>query len=159
MPPPGTGGRTGTSDYERGGSRYGRGGGGFGPSGFADPDGPGGRLAGPRGSLGAMDAEGFGPRGSAGASGYGTGAGRAGQGFGTAGYGAAEGAAGRGGGLGARGAGGGAGGGLLGPAAAAGGTQRDNDGEHKRKYLVASDEYFADDRLVPPPVIGETPHG
>lgn len=57
---------------------------------------------------------------------------------------------------GARGAGG-SGGGILGPAA--GGGHRDNDGEHKRKYQVTSDEYFADDRLVPPPVIGEDPHG
>jgi hypothetical protein len=101
--------------------------------------------------------EGFGPRGSAGAGGgsgaYGSAASRGGGGFG-----AAEGsAAGRGAGTGARGAGG-AGGGILGPAMGAGGYQK-NDGEHKRKYLLTSDEYFVDDRLVPPPVIGENPHG
>lgn len=139
MYPPGAGGGAGRGDYERGASRYGRGAGGFGPSGFVDPDGSGARAAGPRGSFGAAGTEGFGPRGSAGAGGAG-------------GYGAA----GRGGALAGRGAGA-AGGGIMGPAAA--GAQREDDGEHKRKYQVASDEYFADDRLVPPPVIGEIPHG
>ncbi|HET8642990.1 MAG TPA: hypothetical protein VFM37_13710, partial [Pseudonocardiaceae bacterium] len=145
-------GGAGRGDYERGASRYGRGAGGFGPSGFVDPDGSGARAAGPRGSFGAAGTEGFGPRGSAGAGGAG-GYGAAGRG----GFNAAEaGAAGRGGALAGRGAGA-AGGGIMGPAAA--GAAREDDGEHKRKYQVASDEYFADDRLVPPPVIGEIPHG
>jgi hypothetical protein len=38
---------------------------------------------------------------------------------------------------------------------AAPGSGAEDDKEHRRKYVVESDKYFADDRLVPPPVIGE----
>jgi hypothetical protein len=118
-------------------------------------------MAGPRGSLGA-DPVGFGPRGSAGTDGkdgpHARAAGHRGGEFG-----ATEGSVtGCGAGMGARGGasgGGGAGGGILGPAVEA--AYRENDGkrEHKYLYRVTSDEYFADDRLVPPPVIGEDPSG
>jgi hypothetical protein len=38
---------------------------------------------------------------------------------------------------------------------AAPGSGGEGDTDHRRKYVVETDKYFADDRLVPPPVIGE----
>jgi hypothetical protein len=97
---------------------------------------------------------GMGPGGMAGASGRGMGsfgpatpgggAGVAGPGGGPGGTGA--GAAGRGG---AAGAGAGAGGG-----AGAGKGGGEEDKEHKSNYLIPTDEFFDDDRMVAPPVIG-----
>ena len=43
----------------------------------------------------------------------------------------------------------------LARALAAPGSGDEDDKEHRRKYVVETDKYFADDRLVPPPVIGE----
>ncbi len=71
-------------------------------------------------------------------------AGVMGNGPGGAGAGAGAGAAGRGGaGAGGMGAGGGAGAG-----------QGEEDKEHKSNYLLPTDEFFDDDRMVAPPVIG-----
>jgi PPE family len=157
--PTGRGGASasGGADYEHT-RRPGLRAGGFGPRGF-EAEGPGGRAGAGRG-LGAgapgggLDPEGFGPRGKS-SSGGGPGLGRGGS-FG-AGALPEEGVhGGRGGGTnsaGARGAAGGAG--YMQPAAP--GAGREDDAEHRRKYVVESDEYFADDRLVPPPVIGENP--
>jgi len=126
--PPGGGyrpGAGGSGDYEHT-RRPGLNTGGFGPSGF-DPDGPGGR-------------------GAAGRAGYGVGGlgGADPDGFGP------RGGTGASGGRGAFGPGGA---GFMQPAAPGSGTE--DDKEHRRKYVVETDEYFADDRLVPPPVIGE----
>jgi hypothetical protein len=55
------------------------------------------------------------------------------------------GGAGRAGAAGAAGAGG----------AGAGAGNGEEDKEHKSNYLVPTDEYFDDDRMVAPPVIGD----
>jgi hypothetical protein len=60
------------------------------------------------------------------------------------GAGAGAGAAGRAGAAGGMGAGGGAGAGKGG----------EDDKEHKSNYLIPTDEFFDDDRMVAPPVIG-----
>jgi PPE family len=144
----------GSGDYEHT-RRPGLNPGGFGPGGF-DPDGPGARGGAGRfgaGGLGAgfgpgggLAGEGFGPRGSGPG---GTGVSGGPRAFGPGAF--AEEGAGR---PGVRGAGGIAGGaGYLQPAAP--GTGDDEDKEHRRKYVVETDKYFADDRMVPPPVIGE----
>lgn len=125
--------------------------------------GPGGRPAGPgqlglRGGVGTAEPGGFGPRGPATGGGPGTAGGAGGRAaFWTTGLADDAAPAARGGGAGARGVGGTGGSGILGPAAP--GAGREDDREHKRKYQVNSDEFFADDRRVPPPVIGENPRG
>jgi hypothetical protein len=104
------------------------------------PGGAGGRGMGP-GGMGGPGAAGRGI-GSFGPASPGGSAGVTGPGGGPAGSGAAgSGAAGRQGGAGA-GAGGGQGG------------QGAEDKEHKSNYLVPTDEFFDDDRMVAPPVIG-----
>ncbi|MCR3753538.1 hypothetical protein [Lentzea californiensis] len=118
------------------------------------PGGPGGGPGGGAGGRGA-GAGGMGPGGMGGAgSGRGMGsfgpatpggsAGVMGNGPAGAGAGAGGGAAGRGGaGAGGMGAGGGAGAG-----------QGEEDKEHKSNYLLPTDDFFDDDRMVAPPVIG-----
>lgn len=112
------------------GTPPGRGGTGGGPGGAGGgrpgmPGGPGGM---PSGMPGRGAAPGFGPTGTPGQ------AGGAGQG--------GRGAAGTPGVMGGAGAGGGQG-------------QGGEDQEHKAKYLIPTDEYFDDNRLVSPPTIGE----
>ncbi|MFD4675814.1 hypothetical protein ACFWNN_39210 [Lentzea sp. NPDC058450] len=118
--------------------------------------GPGMGRGGPGG--GGAGGRGMGPGGMAGVGGSGRGmgsfgpatpggsAGVAGGAAGLAGAGAGAAGAGRGGaaGAGGMGAGGGAGGGKGG----------EEDKEHKSNYLVPTDEFFDDDRMVAPPVIG-----
>lgn len=105
------------------------------------PGGPGGGAGGrgPGGMGGMASGRGM---GSFGPSTPGGGAGVAGPGGGPGGGGA--GAAGRGGAAGAAGAGG----------AGGGAGQGEEDKEHKSNYLVPTDEFFDDDRMVAPPVIG-----
>lgn len=127
--------RPGGGDRTGGGSGRTGGGGGTG----AGRGGPG-MGAGRVGTPGGMNA-GFGPKGSAPMAGVMPGeAGRGGAG------------AGAGGAAGARGA---AGAGAMGGAGAgAGKGQGAEDTEHTSKYLEHTDEYFGDDRMVAPPVIG-----
>ncbi|KOV83994.1 WXG100 family type VII secretion target [Nocardia sp. NRRL S-836] len=122
------------------------------------PGGPGGRPGGPGGGPGAGGGRGMGPGGMGGGPG---GAGRGMGSFGPANPGGSAGvmggansggpggpgagAAGRGGAAGAAGTGGGGG---------AGAGQGGEDKEHKSNYLVPTDEFFDDDRMVAPPVIG-----
>ncbi|MDX8145721.1 hypothetical protein SK854_26665 [Lentzea sp. BCCO 10_0061] len=118
--------------------------------------GPGTGRGGPGGGGGAGGGRGMGPGGMAGVGGSGRGMGSFGPanpgggagvmgGGGPGGTGAAgAGAAGRAGAAGGMGAGGGAGGGKGG----------EDDKEHKSNYLIPTDEFFDDDRMVAPPVIG-----
>ncbi|MDX3656578.1 hypothetical protein PV646_04595 [Streptomyces sp. ID05-26A] len=117
--------------------------------------GPGMRPGGGPGGGGAGGGRGMGPGGMAGVGGSGRGMGSFGPATpgGSAGVaggpggaaGTAAGAAGRGGaGAGGMGAGGGAGAGQGG----------EEDKEHKSNYLLPTDEFFDDDRMVAPPVIG-----
>ncbi|WP_394615936.1 hypothetical protein JNUCC0626_40460 [Lentzea sp. JNUCC 0626] len=135
MRPPGAGqnGRPGG-----GGPGMGRGGPGGGGAGGAGRGMGAGGMAGVGGSGRGMGS--FGPAtpgGSAGVmGGPGGGAGAAGAGAGAGGRGAAGG----------MGAGGGAGAGQ--------GGAGEEDKEHKSNYLVPTDEFFDDDRMVAPPVIG-----
>ncbi|MDR6591688.1 hypothetical protein ACFFSW_34745 [Saccharothrix longispora] len=92
------------------------------------PGGPGG-MRGGRGPV-----SGFGPMAPGGQSGFGPTGGAAAANQGGAG------------GRGAAGVAGGVGGGQ---------GQGDEDQEHKAKYLIPTDDYFDDDRLVAPPTIGE----
>lgn len=113
------------------------------------PGGPGGPGGGPGGAGGrGMGAGGMGAggrgMGSFGPANPGGGAGVMGN-AGAAGT-AAGGAAGRAGAAGGTGAGG--------AGAGAGGGQGGEDKEHKSNYLVPTDEFFDDDRMVAPPVIG-----
>lgn len=120
--------------------------------------GPGMRPGGPGGGPGgAGGGRGMGPGGMAGMGGAGRGAGS----FGPATPGGSAGVMGSGpGGAGA----GGAGAGRAGAAGAAGmgaggagagqGGQGGDDTEHKSNYLLPTDEFFDDDRMVAPPVIG-----
>ncbi|TWP53432.1 WXG100 family type VII secretion target [Lentzea tibetensis] len=147
-PPPGLfppGGKPNPNDPRnnpRGGPN-GRGGGPAGRGGGPGGGGPGGRGAGGfgPGGAGGRGAGSFGPASPGGSSGVMNNAhgpeGTAGRG------GAAGGAAGRAGAAGAGGMGGGAGAG-----------QGAEDKEHKSTYLQPTDEYFDDDRMVAPPVIG-----
>lgn len=129
-----------------GGSGQGRppgGGPGMRPGGPGGPGGAGGRGMGPGGMGGMGSGRGMGsfgpanPGGGAGVMGPGSGPGGAG--------GAGAGAAGR---AGAAGAGG------MGAGGAGAGGQGAEDKEHKSNYLVPTDEFFDDDRMVAPPVIG-----
>ncbi|MFJ8963813.1 hypothetical protein ACIRG5_30930 [Lentzea sp. NPDC102401] len=116
--------------------------------------GPGMGRGGPGGGGGAGGGRGMGPGGMAGVGGSGRGMGSFGpatpggsagvMGNGPGGAGSGAGAAGRGGAAGGMGAGGGAGGGKGG----------EDDKEHKSNYLIPTDEFFDDDRMVAPPVIG-----
>jgi hypothetical protein len=123
------------------------------------PGGPGGGASGGRGMGpgGAGGGRGMGP-GSVG--GLGGGSGRGMGSFGPATPGGSAGVAGAAGGLGgAAGAGaagrGAAGAGGMGAGGGAGaGKGGEEDKEHKSNYLVPSDEFFDDDRMVAPPVIG-----
>ncbi|MGZ3142716.1 hypothetical protein ACVDFE_12100 [Lentzea chajnantorensis] len=123
------------------------------------PGGPGG-LGGPGG--GAGGGRGTGPGGIGGpGSGVGAGAGRGMGSFGPANPGGGAGVMGGGAGTGAAGAGAAGRGGAAGAAgmgagggAGAGGGQGAEDKEHKSNYLVPTDEFFDDDRMVAPPVIG-----
>ncbi|HEY3262443.1 MAG TPA: PPE domain-containing protein [Pseudonocardiaceae bacterium] len=139
---PGVGG---PGEYEHS-RRPGLGTGRFGPGGF-DQDGAGARNAAGRSGLGA---EGFGARGSGGIGGGSGGTGISGGrvGFGAGGLAEEGGHAGRNPAATTHGTAGG----FMQPAAPGSG---DEDREHRRRYLVETDTYFADDRLVPPPVIGE----
>ncbi|HEX8865702.1 MAG TPA: hypothetical protein VF821_08605, partial [Lentzea sp.] len=101
------------------------------------PGGAGGRGTGPGGMAGVgRNAGSFGPSNPGGGAGV-MGGGPGGAGAGAAGRAGAAGA----GGAGAGGAGAGKGGG-------------EEDKEHKSNYLVPTDEFFDDDRMVAPPVIG-----
>ncbi|MEV6243760.1 hypothetical protein [Lentzea sp. NPDC051838] len=110
----------------------------------------GGRGGGPGGAGG----RGMGPGGMAGVGGSGRGGGSFGPSnpgggagvMGAGGPGAAGGSAGAAGKAGAAGAGG------MGGAGAGKGGEEDK--EHKSNYLVPTDEFFDDDRMVAPPVIG-----
>ncbi|MEU7479201.1 hypothetical protein AB0A63_24660 [Lentzea sp. NPDC042327] len=123
------------------------------------PGGPGG-LGGPGG--GAGGGRGTGPGGIGGpGSGVGAGAGRGMGSFGPANPGGGAGVMGGGAGTGAAGAGAAGRGGAAGAAgmgagggAGAGAGQGAEDKEHKSNYLVPTDEFFDDDRMVAPPVIG-----
>ncbi|MFJ5991244.1 hypothetical protein [Lentzea sp. NPDC092896] len=127
--PPGGGPGMGRGGPGGGGSGGGAGGGrGTGPGGMAGVGGSGRGM----GSFG--PATPGGSAGVAGGPGGGAGAGAAGAG-----------AAGRGGAAGGMGAGGGAG-------AGKGGGEEDK--EHKSNYLVPTDDFFDDERMVAPPVIG-----
>lgn len=113
---------------------------GRGPGGPGGPNGTGGRPGMPGGPGGGAGRGGFGPIGPGGQSGFGpTGtpnhAGAPGQG--------GRGAAGAPGAMAGMGAGG------------QGQGQGGEDQEHKAKYLIPTDEYFDDNRLVSPPTIGE----
>lgn len=139
MRPPGGGqnGRPGTGPGGPGAGRGGPGGGGAGGGRGMGPGGTGpGGMAGVGGSGRGMGS--FGPATPGGSAGV---AGGPGGAAGAAGAGAAgRGAAGAGG----MGAGGGAGAGRGG----------EEDKEHKSNYLLPTDEFFDDDRMVAPPVIG-----
>ncbi|WP_189154036.1 hypothetical protein [Lentzea pudingi] len=121
--------------------------------------GPGMRPGGPGGGLGGGGAgggRGTGPGGMAGVGGSGRGMGS----FGPATPGGSAGVAGGpGGAAGAAGAGaagrGAAGAGGMGAGGGAGAGQGgEEDKEHKSNYLLPTDEFFDDDRMVAPPVIG-----
>ncbi|WP_051771095.1 hypothetical protein [Lentzea albidocapillata] len=111
-----------------------------GPGGGGSGGGAGGRGMGPGGMGGAASGRGMGSFGPANPGGS---AGVMGNGPGGAGAGAGAGAAGRG----AAGAGG------MGAGAGAG-KGGEEDKEHKSNYLLPTDEFFDDDRMVAPPVIG-----
>ncbi|MEV6718474.1 hypothetical protein AB0M48_41265 [Lentzea sp. NPDC051208] len=113
-----------------GGSGGGAGGRGMGPGGM----GPGGM--GGAGSARAMGS--FGPATPGGSAGV------------MGGPGGAAGA----GGAGAAGRGGAAGAGGMGAGGGAGAGSGEEDKEHKSNYLIPTDEFFDDDRMVAPPVIG-----
>lgn len=133
-PPPGT--------RPPGGGTPGRGGGpSGGPGGPGGPSGrPGGMPSGPGGMPGRGGAPGFGPVGTGGQSGFGP-TGTPGGQAGTTGQ---SGQSGRG-----------TPGAMAGAGAGAGQGQGGDDQEHKAKYLIPTDEYFDDNRLVSPPTIGE----
>ncbi|WP_439661348.1 hypothetical protein ACSHWB_07520 [Lentzea sp. HUAS TT2] len=136
MRPPG-GGQTGRpGGGGPGGSGAGRGGPGGGGAGGGRGMGPGG-MAGVGGSGRGMGS--FGPATPGGSAGV-----MGGSGPGGAANGAGAGAAGRGGAAGAGGMGAGGGAGQGG----------EEDKEHKSNYLIPTDEFFDDDRMVAPPVIG-----
>ncbi|KJK47472.1 hypothetical protein UK23_20105 [Lentzea aerocolonigenes] len=111
---------------------------GRGPGGGGGGGGAGGRGMGPGGMGGAAGRGG----GSFGPSNPGGGAGVMGAG-GSGAAGSATGAAGKAGAAGAGGMGG-----------AGGGKGGEEDKEHKSNYLIPTDEFFDDDRMVAPPVIG-----
>ncbi len=113
--------------------------------------GPGGGASG-RGGAGGR---GMGPGGMAGVGGSGRGAGSFGPSSPGGGAGVTGGgAAGAGGAAGRSGAAGGAGAGGAGAGAGKGGGGGEEDKEHKSNYLIPTDEFFDDDRMVAPPVIG-----
>ncbi|WP_330272856.1 hypothetical protein OG205_39205 [Lentzea sp. NBC_00516] len=149
-PPGGTQGRP-----PGGGPGMGRGGPGGGGPGGGGPGG-GGPGGGGSGGGGAGGGRGTGPGGMAGVGGSGRGMGS----FGPATPGGSAGVAGGpGGGTGAAGAGaagrGGAAGGMgAGGGAGAGKGGGEEDKEHKSNYLVPTDDFFDDERMVAPPVIG-----
>ncbi len=140
MRPPG-GNQTGRPPMGGPNMRPGGPGGGGGGAGGGRGMGPGGMGGGPGGGAGAGRGMGsFGPANPGGSAGV--------MGGGPGGTGAAgAGAAGRGGAAGAAGMGAGGG-------AGAGAGQGAEDKEHKSNYLVPTDEFFDDDRMVAPPVIG-----
>jgi hypothetical protein len=113
-----------------------------GPGGGGSGGGAGGRGMGPGGMGGAASGRGTGSFGPATPGGN---AGVMGNGPGSAGTGAGAAGAGRAGGPGAGGAGAGG---------AGQGGQGEEDKEHKSNYLIPTDEFFDDDRMVAPPVIG-----
>ncbi|MET8757478.1 hypothetical protein [Lentzea sp. NPDC004782] len=116
---------------------------------------PGMRPGGPGGGLGGGAGRGMGAGGLGGPGAAGRGAGSFGPSnpgggagvMGTGPGGTGAGAAGRGGAAGAAGAAGAGG-------AGHGGKGGEEDKEHKSNYLVPTDEFFDDDRMVAPPVIG-----
>jgi hypothetical protein len=113
---------------------------------------PGMRAGGPGGGLGGGAGRGMGPGGMGGPGA----AGRAGGSFGPSNPGGSAGVTGSGpttaGAAGRAGAAGAAGMGAGGGAGAGKGGEEDK--EHKSNYLVPTDEFFDDDRMVAPPVIG-----
>ena len=114
--------------------------------------GPGGGASGRGGGAGGR---GMGPGGMAGVGGSGRSAGSFGPanpGGGAGVMGSGPGAGGAGGASGRAGAAGGAGAGAGGGAGAGKGGEEDK--EHKSNYLIPTDEFFDDDRMVAPPVIG-----
>lgn len=128
----------------------GRGGGGSGGTGRGAPGAPGAGGGRGAGGFGAGSAGGAGSaagRGSFGPSNPGGAAGVAHGPEGTARGGGNAASAGRAGTAGAAGAAGAGG-------AGAGAGNGEEDKEHKSNYLVPTDEYFEDDRMVAPPVIG-----
>lgn len=111
----------------------------------------GGGPGGPGGGAG----RGMGPGGMGGPGGTGRGMGS----FGPASPGGGAGVTGTGSGPGSAGSAGGAAGGRAGAAGAGGmgagaGKGGEEDKEHKSNYLIPTDEFFDDDRMVAPPVIG-----
>ncbi|RAS60706.1 hypothetical protein C8D87_111125 [Lentzea atacamensis] len=116
--------------------------------------GQGMRPGGPGGPGGGAGGRGAGGGGMAGVNGSGRGMGSFGPANPGGGAGVMGGAAG-GAGAGAAGRVGAAGGmGAGGAGAGAGAGQGQEDKEHKSNYLVPTDEFFDDDRMVAPPVIG-----
>ncbi|MFF5099344.1 MULTISPECIES: hypothetical protein [Actinosynnema] len=137
---------------------FGRGGAGGGAAGGVGVGGFGGAGGRGFGGAGGVSGGGFGAGGgfgSGGASGTGAGGSTGALGNGSAsGVGAAgRGAAGAGGSAGARGTASAAGAGGMG-AGGRGGSGDGEDLEHKSKYLVPTDDYFDDGRMVAPPTIG-----
>ncbi|MEU0882207.1 hypothetical protein ABZ345_26620 [Lentzea sp. NPDC005914] len=130
MRPPG-GGQPGRPGQGGPGMGRGPGGGGAGGGRGMGPGGMGGAAGRAAGSFGPAN-----PGGNAGVMGNGPGGAGAGAGAGSAGRAGAAGA-----GAGGAGAGAGKGGG-------------EEDKEHKSNYLIPTDEFFDDDRMVAPPVIG-----
>ena len=127
------------------------------------PGGPGMRPGGPGGPGGGAGGGAGGGRGMGGPGGMGggMGAGRGMGSFGPSTPGGSAGVMGPGGGAGAAGGAGGgsgragaAGAGGMGAGGAGQGGQGGEDKEHKSNYLVPTDEFFDDDRMVAPPVIG-----
>lgn len=122
--------------------------------------GPGMRPGGGPGGAGggAGGGRGMGPGGMGGMGGSGRGMGSFGPATpgGSAGVAGGAGAGGLGGaaGAGAGGRGGAGAGGMGGGAGAGAGQGGQEDKEHKSNYLVPTDEFFDDDRMVAPPVIG-----
>ncbi|MDX8030956.1 hypothetical protein SK803_12070 [Lentzea sp. BCCO 10_0856] len=112
--------------------------------------GPGMRPGGSGGTGGGGAGRGMGPGGMAGAAGRGMGS------FGPATPGGGAGVMGPGGGPGGAGAGAARGGaaGAGGMGAGGGAGKGEEDKEHKSNYLIPTDEFFDDDRMVAPPVIG-----
>ncbi|MFD4641087.1 hypothetical protein ACFWN2_27515 [Lentzea sp. NPDC058436] len=119
--------------------------------------GPGGmRPSGPGGAGGGAGGRGMGPGGMGGMGGSGRGMGSFGPATpgGSAGV-AGSAAGGLGGATGAAAGRGAAGAGGMGAGGGAGaGKGVEEDKEHKSNYLVPTDEFFDDDRMVAPPVIG-----
>ncbi|MCX2949873.1 hypothetical protein [Lentzea sp. NEAU-D7] len=134
------------------------GGGVNGRPGGGGPGGPGGGRGGGPGGPGGGGAggRGMGPGGMAGVGGSGRGMGSFGPATpgGSAGVAGGPGGAAGAGGAGAAGRGGAAGAGGMGAGGGAGAGSGEEDKEHKSNYLIPTDEFFDDDRMVAPPVIG-----